>query len=91
MSQFCQKIRVAGRVQGVFFRAFTQKKAQDLQLTGWTRNESDGSVLVLACGEAESLDALVKALNQGPPAAQVTSIQIEPVDYQVFADFVIQR
>ncbi len=56
MSQLCKKIKVSGRVQGVFFRAFTQEVAQTLQIKGWVSNENDGSVVALACGSTEQLE-----------------------------------
>lgn len=87
----CKKIHIIGRVQGVFFRAFAQKVAQDLQLTGWARNEADGSVMVLACGPSEQLDQLIKALYQGPPIAQVASVKVELQTYQDYKDFTILR
>jgi len=66
--------RVAGRVQGVFFRASTQRKALQLGLTGYARNETDGTVSVAARGESELLDALAAWLKKGPPAARVDQI-----------------
>ena len=76
---------VKGRVQGVFFRATTRKKATELGLHGCVSNLPDGSVEVLAYGEPEPLQALQKWLWQGPPAAQVSEVQCtelegEPLD-----------
>ena len=65
---------VRGRVQGVFFRAATQREARRLGLTGWVRNRPDGSVELLAIGEPAALDALAAALWQGPSAARVTAV-----------------
>ena len=73
-------MRVRGRVQGVYFRASTAECAQRLSLTGYARNETDGSVLVVAAGAAAALDELVEWLHQGPPMARVTSVEIEVVD-----------
>lgn len=91
MKPICKKIKVEGRVQGVFFRAFTQKTALKLQLSGWVRNENDGGVLLMACGEEEQIEALIAALRKGPPASQVDNLHIEDADPQAFIDFVIQR
>ncbi len=66
---------VKGRVQGVFFRATTQKKAAELGLHGCASNLPDGSVEVVAFGEPESLQTLQEWLWQGPPAAQVSEVQ----------------
>lgn len=87
----CKKIRVSGRVQGVFYRAFVQRNAQDLGITGWTRNEEDGSVSVFACGTEDKLAQLIKALHQGPLAAKVENVLVEPTEIQTLTDFVIQR
>ncbi len=71
---------VTGRVQGVWFRGTTQKKAAELGVTGWARNEVDGTVTVLACGDDAAVDALVEWLHRGPRLAKVDSIDIEPAD-----------
>lgn len=68
---------VAGRVQGVFYRASARQRAQALGVTGHARNLPDGRVEVLACGSREAVDALCAWLRQGPPAASVTSVDIE--------------
>ncbi len=72
---------VRGRVQGVFFRASTQKTAEGLGLTGWVRNCSDGSVEIHAEGDKKKLEELIAWCRQGPPMASVTDIDqdwIEP-------------
>ena len=75
---------VTGRVQGVGFRAATRNQAIRLGLTGIARNLADGSVEVLAIGEAAALDALAAWLQRGPPLAQVdhvvrAEVAVEPV------------
>ena len=65
---------VRGRVQGVAFRASTREQARRLALTGYARNLADGSVEVLACGDATALDALERWLHIGPPAARVDAV-----------------
>ncbi|MFO1463041.1 MAG: acylphosphatase [bacterium] len=67
---------VRGRVQGVFFRAFTQGSAQSLGLRGWVRNRSDGSVEFLAQGEKDPLEELLRLCRRGPPSARVDDIEI---------------
>jgi acylphosphatase len=68
---------VRGRVQGVNFRAATQREAQRLKLAGWVRNRPDGSVEVLAEGPRPVLDQLMAFLHQGPPAAAVSEVSVE--------------
>jgi acylphosphatase len=68
---------VEGRVQGVGYRAFAIRKAEDLGITGWVRNCWDGSVEVVAEGERAILDRFVAALFLGPSSANVTRITPE--------------
>jgi len=85
-------LRIYGRVQGVFFRYETQSVAKRLGLVGWVRNRLDGSVEVVAEGEKEKLEELLKWCHQGPPLARVDSVQInweEPTGE--FKDFRIER
>ena len=70
---------VAGRVQGVFYRASTRQRAIDLGVTGYARNLADGRVEVLACGEPTAVDALCDWLWTGPPSAQVAAVEVEEV------------
>ena len=65
MSRVCIIAWVYGRVQGVGFRYTTQQEARRLSLTGYARNKDDGSVEVVASGEAEQVDKLLKWLKDG--------------------------
>jgi acylphosphatase len=65
---------VEGRVQGVGFRYFTFKVAQELALTGWVRNTYDGNVQVLAEGPRPALERLLFFLRKGPPSSYVTNV-----------------
>lgn len=67
---------IQGRVQGVSFRYYTQKEAQRLGLTGWVRNQPDGSVMTVAEGTEENLQIFVQFLHQGPPAARVSHVDL---------------
>ncbi len=68
-----------GRVQGVGFRHFVASRASAFGLSGWVRNEPDGSVLVVADGTDERLDRLREALAAGPRSARVTGVIVEDV------------
>ena len=74
----CRLFRVEGRVQGVWFRESTRQQAEPLGIRGFAINRADGSVEVLACGEADALDALAAWLRKGPPMATVTSVTASP-------------
>ena len=73
----CRHYIVRGLVQGVFYRASTRDKAQQLGLCGWVRNLPNGDVEALACGSAEILAKLELWLYHGPPMAQVDQVTIE--------------
>ena len=65
---------VRGRVQGVGFRWFVEREAHMLGVSGWVRNNADGSVEVLAMGTREQLMGLRSRLQQGPRAARVDAV-----------------
>lgn len=85
------KITVRGRVQGVFYRASTQKKALDLGLVGWVRNQSDGSVYLEAEGSEAQLQALVAWCNIGPSSARVDHVSYTNGECKNFDGFKITR
>jgi acylphosphatase len=66
---------VTGHVQGVFFRASMREEAERLGVTGWVRNEPDGSVAAHLEGPADAVAALVEWSSQGPPRARVEEVR----------------
>jgi acylphosphatase len=82
-----KRIRVTGRVQGVWFRGWTADQARALELNGWVRNRRDGSVEILAEGPEGAVAELVRRCGQGPPAARVEAVEIEAADESVPAGF----
>jgi len=83
----CVRCYVSGRVQGVFFRTSTRRKAEELGVDGWARNLADGRVEVLACGEQTAVEALKDWLWLGPGHARVADVQCEPAPAQDMAGF----
>ena len=83
------RARVTGRVQGVYFRAFTRNQARLLGLSGWVRNEYDGSVSLEAEGPRETLERLLIAVRRGPSGARVDHVSADwseaTGDYDGFA------
>lgn len=78
MSTICKHLWISGRVQGVFFRHSTFKRAQKIgQLRGWVKNLSDGRVEVLVQGPAAEVEALIAYCHKGPPAARVDQVEIK--------------
>ena len=71
------RVRISGRVQGVWFRAWTTKEATRHGLDGWVRNRSDGSVEALLSGPADAVDAMIAACRHGPPMARVADVAVE--------------
>ena len=69
---------VSGHVQGVFYRAATRERAASLGLDGWVRNLPDGRVELVVAGAPGAIESLVAWLWQGPPAAVVTGVAVEP-------------
>ncbi|MCR4267910.1 acylphosphatase [Nitratireductor sp. ZSWI3] len=80
MAMVAVSARITGRVQGVAFRAWTRAEALRHGLSGWVRNEPDGSVRALIVGAAPDVAAMVRALGNGPPAARVTNVTTETVE-----------
>lgn len=72
---------VSGNVQGVNFRSWTKSQADNLNITGWVRNLSDGRVEVLAQGSEQGLEDLKKRLFKGPTMSRVQDVQCEWIDY----------
>jgi len=73
-------IFVSGRVQGVFFRANTRKKAQELGVFGWVRNLPDGRVEAVFEGEKENVEKIVKWSEKGPFWAKINNSEIQYED-----------
>jgi acylphosphatase len=71
------KVKILGRVQGVFFRAETKRKADELGLAGFVRNEPDGTVYVEAEGEEKNLREFLKWCREGPEISRVEKIESE--------------
>lgn len=90
-NKICIRATVSGKVQGVFFRDSTQKKARELQLTGWVKNIPNGNVELVACGERDSIMILIEWLWDGPPAASVNNVRWENIALANHADFNIRR
>ena len=87
MTRIAATLRIEGQVQGVGYRWWVIREAQGLGLSGWARNRLDGSVEVLAIGEAAAIDALERACTAGPSAARVTGVQRSPAADDGSTDF----
>ena len=72
-------VRITGRVQGVWFRGWVRGEARRLGLTGWVRNEPDGSVAALFVGPGAAVAAMLALCREGPPPARVHAVETTPV------------
>ena len=85
-------IYISGKVQGVFFRAETQRAAMGFQLTGWVRNMDDGRVEAILEGEDTDVDKMLAWCHVGPPSARVEKVTISEEHYTGgFQDFNIKH
>lgn len=71
---------VTGRVQGVSFRWYTERRAAELGLTGWVRNHEDGSVRLEVQGPVDAVDELVAWLHEGPTSARVDGVRVDAAE-----------
>ena len=82
----CKKCIVTGLVQGVFFRASTQKEARSRNISGWAKNLSDGTVEVVACGTSADVETLCAWLWKGPEYSNVISVECDEFDQVQLTD-----
>ncbi len=76
MNTTSKHLRITGRVQGVGFRNYIEYKAQQLGISGWVRNRSDGSVEAVVHGAPAAVEAIIECARRGPRAAQVSSVEV---------------
>lgn len=84
-------ISVAGRVQGVFFRASTKTSADHANIKGFVKNLPDGSVYIEAEGEESDLKQFVSWCSQGPKSAKVERCEVAEAAMKGFGEFKIER
>lgn len=82
-------LKIFGRVQGVFYRAEAQEKAEQLGLKGWAKNSADGTVEVLVQGAEASLQEFIVWCKKGPELAHVTEVKVDftTLPAKIFEDF----
>lgn len=84
------KVIIEGKVQGVWYRGWTEKTARDLNLSGWVRNLANGSVEALFSGAETDVDQMLELCWKGPEPAIVTSVTAEDHNAPDSADFVVR-
>jgi acylphosphatase len=83
-------VRVSGKVQGVYFRAFTQDKAKELGIKGWVRNIPGGGVEAVLEGERQTVGELLKMMKSGPAGAMVLGMEFSELESKGYEDFQIE-
>jgi acylphosphatase len=78
--RIAKKVRITGRVQGVYFRGWTKSEAERLRLGGWVRNEHDGSVAAVIAGTPEAVEEMLRLMHRGPLDARVDEVAVEDAD-----------
>lgn len=81
------EIKISGAVQGVGFRYAAVRKAKELGVAGWARNDPDGGVSILVEGEAENVDEFVDWCRHGPAFASVARVEVKNVPASGLKDF----
>lgn len=82
---------ISGKVQGVFFRSGTKRRAEELGITGWVRNLADGRVEAVLEGEKEEVEKMVQWCRRGPEYARVKSVEVIAENYTAeFKGFVLR-
>jgi len=79
-------VRIEGRVQGVYYRAWTEQTARRLNLDGWVRNRRDGSVEAVFSGPEAQVDEMLRRCAEGPPDAKVTSVTVTDDGVDILTD-----
>ncbi len=87
--KICKHFLVTGLVQGVWFRANTKTEADQLGVTGWVRNLSDGRVEVMICGTVSQVEQMEAWLQHGPERARVDQLDVESASWREYAGFMI--
>jgi acylphosphatase len=86
-----RQVRVSGRVQGVFFRAWAQGHARELGVSGWIRNCADGSVEAHLEGDESAVDRMIERMRNGPSNARVEDLAIEDATEQGLGRFEVRH
>ena len=91
MVEIARHVRLTGRVQGVFFRAWAQERARALGVTGWVRNCPDGRVEAHVEGDEQAVEQIIEKMRSGPPSAQVEDLRVWEVEAFDYDDFEVRH
>jgi acylphosphatase len=85
-----RRVVVSGRVQGVFFRDTTRRRAEAASVAGWVRNTPEGSLEAVFEGDPASVDQLVEFCRRGPSRAEITSVQVSEEEPEGLSGFQVR-
>ena len=85
------RVEISGKVQGVWFRAWTEREAVDLGISGWVRNRRDGVVEAIFSGSEHEVEEMIRRCWEGPRMARVTQISVEEWEAEVEPGFVVRE
>jgi acylphosphatase len=91
MSDIARHVRIYGRVQGVFFRAWLRELADQHDVTGWVRNCPDGRVEAHVEGEQSAVEKIIERIRNGPSGASVEDVRLWDVELCDFEGFEIRH
>lgn len=91
MVTIARHVLVMGRVQGVFFRGWTEEQAERLGVNGWVRNCPDSSVEVHLGGEDAAVNWLIDLIGDGPPSARVANVRVSDAPMEGLTSFEVRR
>ena len=91
MTRVARHVRVTGRVQGVFFRAWTRDEAKRGGVTGWIRNDRDGSVEAHLEGDPSAIRWLIDKMAYGPSGARVDNVEVADAEPEGLSRFEVQH
>ena len=85
-----RKVRLYGRVQGVFFRQWAVHQAREIGVVGWIRNLPDGSVEAHVAGDEDQVSQMIERLRQGPSGARVEDVAIDVTEPEEIDGFSVR-
>jgi acylphosphatase len=86
-----RRLKIHGKVQGVFYRATAKKIADRIGLTGWVKNLKTGEVEAVICGSEEQIESFIYWAREGPERAEVSHIDIKHEPEEIFSSFLVKR
>ena len=87
MAETTRHLIISGRVQGVWFRGWTAKQAEVLNVRGWIRNRVNGTVEAVFVGSQHQVDEMINRCHSGPPLGRVDHIDVTPAEDEGFVGF----